>query len=280
MDPMRWRSTAALLAVAIGLVALVRPHWLAGPLLHETLTRAAETRVDASLARNSVTFLSVSGLKAALATIEGSAVGVGFHFELGDLVQPAYDYVDFVWHAFLYALVLLGLYKLLMQTGILALGISLLGAGLLLWGIGVLGRGRLPSTGSWARRVGVLGLAVGYAVPLALLASQLLTERYLEPLRARSAQRIEEAGAPLEDATERLRGLREHLSLLEPGRSLDELQQETRRLVTEASQAIWERTQAFLAYVLVLAVELLLLPFLSAWLIVKALGTAARSSPA
>lgn len=273
---MRWRNAAAVLAVAVGLVGLVRPHWLAGPLLHETLTRAAEARVDASLARNSVSFLSLSGLKAALASIEGSAVGVGFHFEIGDLVQPAYDYVDFVWHAFLYALVLLGFYKLLMQTGILALGISLLGAGLLLWGAGVLGRGRFPSSRSWARRVGVLGLTVAYALPLALLASQLLTERYLEPLRASNAQRIEEAGAPLEDATERLLGVRERLSLLDPGRSLDELQQETRRLVAVASETIWERTQAFLAYVLVLAVELLLLPFLSAWLIVKVLGAAAR----
>jgi hypothetical protein len=122
----------------------------------------------------------------------------------------------------------------------------------------------------------VLGLTVAYALPLALLASQLLTERYLEPLRASNAQRIEEAGAPLEDATERLLGVRERLSLLDPGRSLDELQQETRRLVAVASETIWERTQAFLAYVLVLAVELLLLPFLSAWLIVKALGAAAR----
>jgi hypothetical protein len=122
----------------------------------------------------------------------------------------------------------------------------------------------------------VLGLTVAYALPLALLASQLLTERYLEPLRASNAQRIEEAGAPLEDATERLLGVRERLSLLDPGRSLDELQQETRRLVAVASETIWERTQAFLAYVLVLAVELLLLPFLSAWLIVKVLGAAAR----
>ena len=122
----------------------------------------------------------------------------------------------------------------------------------------------------------MLGLTVAYALPLALLASQLLTERYLEPLRASNAQRIEEAGAPLEDASERLLGVRERLSLLDPGRSLDELQQETRRLVAVASETIWERTQAFLAYVLVLAVELLLLPFLSAWLIVKVLGAAAR----
>lgn len=275
------RLAAAVLALAVGGAALARPHWLAGPLLQETLVAAARERVAASLGRNSAGFLTLSGVKAMLAAVEGSSVGVGFQFELGDLVQPAYDYVDFVWRAFLYALVLLGLYELLLETGILTLGISLLGLSLLLGGAALAsGRGARPALplASWARRVALVGFASAYALPLSLLASQLLTERYLEPLRERSARRIEEAGAPLEEAVGRLRSLRERLSLLEPGRSLDELQRELRGLLSQVSQTIWERTQAFLSYALVLAVELLLLPFLSAWLMLKALGAALRAA--
>lgn len=276
--PHRWRTAVAAVALVLGGFALACPDGMRGPLLHETLSDAAEQRIDGSLARNSVTFLTLSGLKAVLASIEGSSVGVGFHLELGDLVQPAYDYVDFVWRAFLYALALLGLYKLLMETGILTLGISLLGVGVVLWGAGTLGRGRLAPAVGWGRRIGVLGLAVAYALPLALLASQVLSQRYLEPLREQSATRIEEAGAPLDRAAERLHALRERLSILEPGRSLSEMQTETRALVRDVSETIWERTQAFLAYLLVLLVEILLLPFLSAWLIVKALGAASRAA--
>ncbi len=275
--PSRWRTGAAIVAIVLGLSALLRPHWLSAPLLQDLLARAAEARVDASLARNSVSFLTLSGLKSVLASIEGSSVGVGFQLELGDLVQPVYDYLDFVWYAFLYALALLGFYKLLMQTGILALGLSLAGAGLLLWGAGALARSRLPALCGLGGRAVALGLAAGYALPLALLASQSLSQRYLEPLRQRSAQRIEEAGAPLEEAAARLRALREHLSLLEPGKSLEAIQREARQVAAQVSDALWERMQAFFAYVLILGVELLLLPFLSAWLILKALGASGRA---
>ena len=71
---------------------------------HEVVSEAAEAGIDRGLARNSKTFLSLSGMKALLATIEGTGVGVGFELQVGDLVQPAYDAVDVVWRAFLASL--------------------------------------------------------------------------------------------------------------------------------------------------------------------------------
>jgi hypothetical protein len=44
-------------------------------------------------------FLLLSGIKSGLAVVEGSEVGVGFSLELGDVVQPVYDYVDIAWKA-------------------------------------------------------------------------------------------------------------------------------------------------------------------------------------
>ncbi|MGD9213490.1 MAG: hypothetical protein PVJ84_01700, partial [Desulfobacteraceae bacterium] len=44
-------------------------------------------------------FLLLSSIKSGLAVVEGSQVGVGFNLELGDIVQPVYDYVDIAWKA-------------------------------------------------------------------------------------------------------------------------------------------------------------------------------------
>ncbi|UCE84810.1 MAG: hypothetical protein JSU66_10655 [Deltaproteobacteria bacterium] len=262
--------------VAAGLCALVLPRVFEAGVGYPAVVRAAEARVDESLERNTVTFLSLSGIKAVMASIEGSAVGVGFHFEMGDLIQPAYDYVDFVWHAFLYALALLGLYKLGMETGILGLGFPLLGIGMLRWAAGGLDLAAAAALRRWGRRAIALGLVVIYVVPVALLVSHFAAQRYLVPLEARTAARIEETREPLADAAERMRRLREKISILEPAKSVDAVSREAKAIADQVSNAIWERLQAFLALVLILLVELLLLPFLSAFVIYRVLSLAAR----
>ncbi len=273
---------AAGAALLLGALLLVAPALSSGPLLHRSLCRAADARLDASLARNATSFAALSGLKGMLAVIEGSSVGVGFQLELGDLVQPAYDYLDLVWRAFLAALALLGFFELLFETGILELGLAVLGGGALLWGAGRLsGRrssGRLPGALCLAgRRLALLGFSAAYGLPLALLVSQLVSVRYLEPLRVKSAAEIESAGAPLEDAGARLRALRERLSILAPGRSLDEVAGEARAIIAQASEVVFARARAFALSVLILGVELLLLPFASAWLLLAGLRAAARA---
>lgn len=286
------RLAAATAALLLGLVLLAAPQRMAGPLLHTLVCQRADAQLAASLARNSVSFGALSGLKGVLATIEGSSVGVGFQLELGDLVQPAYDYLDLVWRAFLAALALLGFFELIFQAGLLQIGLSLLGAGGVLWGaalflarqheaaeggIGGSARARLArGTRQVGRRLLGLGFAVAYGLPLALLASELVTRHYLEPLRAKNAAQLEAAGAPLAGSVERLRALRERVSILEPGRSLEEISREARAVAEQASDAVWARARVFSATVLILAVELLLLPFLSAWLAVALLRSAAR----
>jgi len=272
----RTRSrVAAVGALLLGAGALLLPRWTAMLLGFDYVLGLAGQRVGESLERNSVTFLSLSGIKAVMATIEGSTVGVGFHLQIGDLIQPAYDYVDFVWHAFLYALGVLGLYKLVMETGILELGFPLLGIGLLLWGAGALGGGAVPTR--WGRRIAGLALAVAYLLPASLLLADQVSARYLVPLEQKTAQQIETTREPLRRAAERMSGLREKISILEPGKSVDAVTGEARAIAEEATRAIWDQLEAFLVYVLILLVELLLLPFLSAFLIYRGISLALRA---
>ena len=53
---------------------------------YDALNAHAMSLVDESLERDQATFLVITAIKASLAVIEGSEVGVGFELEIGDIV--------------------------------------------------------------------------------------------------------------------------------------------------------------------------------------------------
>jgi len=61
-------------------------------------------------------FLVLSTIKAGLAVLEGSEVGVGFNLEVGDIVQPIYDFADLAWRTALAGGTVLLLMRLVLQT--------------------------------------------------------------------------------------------------------------------------------------------------------------------
>lgn len=65
----------------------------------DALARSNDAYLDAAFKKALAGFLILSGIKSGLAIVEGSEVGVGFNLELGDAVQPLYDYVDIAWRA-------------------------------------------------------------------------------------------------------------------------------------------------------------------------------------
>jgi len=141
------RFAAALFCLALGVACLGVTDDVAQYSGQLALSAEAESLVDDSLAKNQQAFLVLSGIKAALALVEGSSVGVGFSLEVGDVVQPAFDYVHFFWQVFLVGFVIMGTYKILLETGMLELGLMLAGAGYLLWSI----RRATEKLGGWRR---------------------------------------------------------------------------------------------------------------------------------
>lgn len=63
------------------------------------LDRTNREYLDSAFEKALAGFLILSGIKSGLAVVEGSEVGVGFNLQLGDVVQPLYDYVDIAWQA-------------------------------------------------------------------------------------------------------------------------------------------------------------------------------------
>ena len=265
------------LLIAFGLAFVAFPLVIQELIGYSALSRAALTQTDASIDRNMLTFASVSGIKAVVALLEGSSVGVGFDLEVGDLVQPAYDYIHFIWSVFLWALLLLSLYKLLMETELLGLGFLLIGVGFILGGAANFARWRLAPWRRWARLFVVVGLLFAYLLPLSLMATEFISERYLARAKAANAERIAQVQVQLNSARDDLLALREQISILSPGESFEAVRASTLSIIDNLTETIWDSMFAFLIFVLILMVELLLLPFLNAYLLYKLFIVALRN---
>lgn len=238
------------------------------------LNQEAEGLLDDSLDKNLTTFVSLSGIKAVVALLEGSSVGVGFDLEVGDLVQPAYDYLDFVWKIFLYALMALSFYKLLMETGLLGTGFTLVGVGLLLAGIASV----RPEFRRWARFIVIFGILLAYIIPAALISTDYLSRTYLVNVKEINAERIESVRGQLGEARDDIFDMKEKISVLNPVQSIDAIRSEASNIANTVSQSVWDSMFAFLTFVLILMVELLLLPFLTAFILYKTVTLLTRSA--
>jgi hypothetical protein len=265
----RARLWLALVLVAIGIVSIAIPHRVAVATGQSFLNDRGAALIDESLETNQNTFLAISGIKAGIALIEGSTVGVGVEIQVGDLIQPAYDYVDFFWNIFLYSLVVLASYKLFLETGMLELGLVLFGIGAILYAVGLLTPPRETTTPTVGRRCMLLGVLVAYVAPAALLLTQSLSERYTTELKRVHQESILEFEQELQTAQREFLNLRQQFSLLTPGQSLEEIRAGLIRIAASIGESFRLSLLAFLYYSLLIMFDLLFFPFISAWLLYK-----------
>lgn len=265
----RARIALAVVLIGVGIASLAIPHQVAIATGQGILNDRGVELIDESLETNQNTFLAVSGIKAAMAVIEGSTIGVGVEVQVGDLIQPAYDYVDFFWKIFLYSLVVLASYKLFLETGMLELGVVLFGIGAILYAIGLLTPPRETTTPTVGRRCMLLGVLVAYIAPAALLLTQSLSDRYTTELKRVHQESILEFERELDTAQREFMNLRQQFSLLTPGESLDGVRAGFVRIASSVGESFRLSLLAFLYYSLLIMFDLLFFPFVSAWLLFK-----------
>jgi len=101
------------------------------------IVEANDQYLEGSFKKSGVAFLSLSAIKAAVAIIEGSTIGVSFgvaaDLQVGDSVQSIYDFVDMAWKITFFSSTILYVVRLLLfyvsSLGPLAmLGVFLSGA--------------------------------------------------------------------------------------------------------------------------------------------------------
>lgn len=263
------RAALAALFIALGVVLILFPNPIAERTGYVALNDHTMGLIDDTLQRDQTTFLVITGIKTSLAMVEGSNVGVGFQLQVGDVVQPAYDYVDFFWRVFLYAFMIMGFYKLLLETNLLLLGLGLAGIGFVLLALSLLVRLPKLDLWMWGRRCVLAGLLFTYVVPLALVSSHALSQRYMEPIKERQAQSIVDLENQLEASVIKFTMLRSQVSLLQPGKTIDDLKTGMLDIANEMGRTFRLSLNSFLYYVLIVLFELIFFPFLSALVIYK-----------
>ncbi len=263
----RWLAAAGLLAAGAALLAVPGP--VATYTGYRSLNTHAMGLVDETLDRDQSTFLVITAIKTSLAVIEGSSVGVGFQLEIGDIAQPAYDYVDFFWEMFLYAFLVMGFYKILLETGLLELGFAFMGIGLGLLAMSIAVNARRAVLWRWGKRTLLGGLLFTYAVPLALVSTDALADRYLNAIREQHLKKITSLENEMDALAIRFTLLRNEINILQPGQSFEELKNGMLAIVRQAGSTIQTGLTAFLYYVLVIAFEIIFFPFVSAYILYK-----------
>ncbi|HPA04659.1 MAG TPA: hypothetical protein PLB67_09480 [Candidatus Hydrogenedentes bacterium] len=263
----RWLRAGVLLL--LGLACLVMTQQVQHLTGYDALNSSAAVSIDDALQKNAYVFLGVSSVKAGLAVLEGSSIGVGFDIEIGDLVQSVYDYVDYVWNVLLYGLTILAFYKMLLDTGFLAVGIKIIGVGLVLWAIAALWPARKQVLHRTGLRFTALGALVAYIVPLSLLATNLFGTVYIEPLKDKNREQVFAVVKQFERTRTEFTLLREKLSLVNPSESLEQLKQGITKTTTSLTNLLNESLLLFVQQAALLFFELLFFPFLSAFVLYK-----------
>ena len=223
--------------------------------------------VDEGMESNQRTFLIFSAIKGTLAVIEGSSIGVGFEAEIGDLIQPVYDYVDYFWNLFLVSFVVMGFYKVLLETDLYLLGYPVMGFGFMILAVSGMLRGRRWNAAGLARKLILIGLLIIYALPLSLMTSHAISEAYVSKLKVKEWAHIETFNSGLNDAKIEFIKLKDEISILSPGDSLEKVKVGVLNLVYSIKNTFETVLLSFMYYVLIIVFEVLILPFCTAFLI-------------
>jgi hypothetical protein len=231
------------------------------------LSNNALELVDEGMESNQKTFLIFSAIKGTLAVIEGSTVGVGFEVEVGDLIQPVYDYVDYFWNIFLVSFVVMGFYKVLLDTELFLIGYPIMGMGLMTLAVSGMLHGRRWNAAGLARKFILLGLLMIYALPISLMASREISDAYVSKLKTEEWAHIEAFHAGLYEAKTEFIKLKEEISIFNPGDSMDKVKDGMITLVDSVKKTFETVLLSFMYYVLIILFEILILPFCTAFLI-------------
>jgi hypothetical protein len=255
--------------IALGIICVFAHRQVAQITYYERLNTHTAELIDETLMQDQVTFLAISAIKASLALIEGSTIGVGFELQLGDLVQPAYDYVDFFWKAFLYAFMVMGAYKLLLETELLFMGIPFIGIGLVLIGVAQVVVVQKSELLRFGKRCVIFGFLFAYIAPLSLLATHVLSEKYTVQLKAAHLETIESFSTQLDKSKNQFIDLRSQISILRPNESMEEIKTQLLSIGGSISESFQLSLLAFLYYILIILIDLLFFPFLSAFVVYR-----------
>lgn len=202
---------ACRLAQALAIALVVACAWLA------PFDSAANRHVDAGLKRALVSFASARAIDAVISALQGTEVavqpaGVGFVFSPGEVLDPVNDLVEQFADLMLTASVAFGAQKLLLAIGAhagVSLALTIVAVAWLVWQATA---GRTPA---WLSRLLLVLAMLRFALPLTVIGSDALFERFMADDYQLSQQAISSSPQQLDalsaDAGQTSAGVIEHI---------------------------------------------------------------------
>lgn len=165
------------------------------------ITQENNDYLDDAFNKSLAGFLLLSSIKSGLAVIEGSEVGIGFNLQLGDIVQPVYDYVNIAWKtALIGGTIIVGMQLTL--KGLTLVDHWILAAMFFFLGIRYLTNWLIPKRELWRKGLNeairlaiTLSLVFYLLLPLSLIIAAALSHQITGPLieeSHRELKRIED----------------------------------------------------------------------------------------
>lgn len=163
------------ISVLIILALLVLASWFA------PIDKPAIEQVDAGMKRAFITFATARALNAAISVAQGTEVslsmGAGVTLSVGEVLDPVNDLVEQFSNFMLIATVAFGVQKALLMMGQYEYVKVFLTAIMLIWGTLYLSSWKMPR---WFHGFIILMLMVRFAIPVAIIGTDVMFKRFLE----------------------------------------------------------------------------------------------------
>lgn len=266
MKPFSRISPAHAVAVLMVVVA-VACSWL------QPLEAAATRQINAGLTRALASFAAARALNAVISVAQGTAVslqpmGVGVNLTVGQVLDPVNDVIEQFSTLMLVASVAFGVEKVLVAIGAHWMVSLVLTAVAIAWIVLSLRRER-PRP--WVRQALLVLLLVRFAIPLAVIGSDLLFHEFMDRDYQASQQVLDRTAVQMESASPVAGKPRENQGLFDTIRNWAGAQGAAlKEQFTGLKTAMEQATQHVVKLMVIFILQTLVLPVALLWLLVAA----------
>ena len=245
----------------LGLLGVLVCSWIA------PMDAPAMAQVDAGLKRALVSFASARTLNGLLSVVQAAQVdiqpaGIGFTLSPGQLLAPVNELVKHFADLMLLACVAFGIQKVLISISGYWVVSGALTVVALAWAASQVGQGFAPR---WLSRAFVVMLMLRFAIPVALLATDVLSQKFLDANYTAAQSAIDATNAEASKTKAPEPQASDDKSWLPKLPNWIPSLQEVKERYTKMKQAVEQSTEHIVNLMVVFLLQTLLLPLLLGW---------------
>lgn len=249
------------MVLALIVAGMVVCSWLA------PLEPSANQTVDAGLKRALISFATARALNAVISVAQGTEIavqpaGVGVIFSPGQALDPVNDLVEQFSNLMLTASIAFGVEKVLISIGAHWLVSALLTLFALVWAVVYLRQKMSPP---WLSRLVVVLLMARFALPVVVIGSDLLFQRFMEADYQSSQQGIESVSGQLDKLNPPAAGANDGPGMMDKLKGWVAQQSDVKSRYASLKQAAEQAIERIIKLMVIFLLQTLVLPVALLW---------------